>query len=77
MMTIVSPDLIALGSEINAMMANKYAHHIVATPADIFLAMNLLSESTLLMEQEYAFCHPFSVQQVALVVNRGLQVLNL
>lgn len=59
MMTMVSPDLIAVGSEINAMMANKYAHHIVATPAEIFWAINLLNESTLLMEQEYAFCHPF------------------
>ena len=76
-MTNVSPDLIALGSEIRAMMANKYAHHIVATPAVIFSETNVLNELTLLMEQEYAFFHPFLLQRVALEVNQGRPVPHL
>jgi len=40
--TIESPDLIALGSEIRAIAPNKYAHHMVATPLVIFSAIKEL-----------------------------------
>ena len=48
--TIVSPDCRALGNEIRATPANKYAHHMVATPAVIFWAnqrLNLFTPSTI------------------------------
>jgi hypothetical protein len=43
MITIESPELIAFGKEMSAMAANRYAHHIVATPLVIFSASHKLN----------------------------------
>ncbi len=53
-MTSTLPLLIADGKEMRAMIANAYAHHMVATPEVIFAASFSLKSLILLILTSYA-----------------------